>query len=143
MANEKERIIKMLEDGKITADDAAKLLAALGEETVTNNNNNNARPRAANNPDFKGKKLRVIVNSDGDENVKVNVALPLALAKLADGIISNVIPKDVNKELEAQGINLTAINLGEIVDNLTDLDEDIVNVDVDGDETVKVRVYVE
>jgi hypothetical protein len=136
MANEKERIIKMLEEGKISADDAAKLLSLLGAE-------DEPKPKTSVNPALKGKKLRCIVDIDGDENVKVNVALPLALAKIADGIITNVIPKEATRELEAQGINLTAINLAEIVDNLTDLDEDIVNVDIDGDETIKVKVYVE
>jgi hypothetical protein len=138
MAAEKERIITMLEEGRITADDAAKLLAALGDE-----GGQSAGTPPSGNPNLKGKKLHVIVNSDGDENVKVNVALPLALAKLADGILSNVIPKDVSKELEAQGINLAAIDLGAIVDSLTELDEDLVNVEVDGEESVKVRVYVE
>jgi hypothetical protein len=139
MASEKERIINMLEEGKITADDAAKLLAAIGEPEPKKP----AEERKPLNPDLKGRKLRVIVDVDGEDNVKVNVALPLALAKIADSIITNVIPKEASKELEAQGINLAAINLSEIVDNLTDLDEDIVNVDIDGDETVKVRVYVE
>jgi hypothetical protein len=136
MANEKERIIRILEEGKISADDAAKLLAALGEGDAP-------KQKASENPDMKGRKLRCIVDVDGDENVKVNVALPLALAKIADGIITNVIPKEATRELEAQGINLTAINLGEIVDTLTDFDEDIVNVDISGDENIKVKVYVE
>jgi hypothetical protein len=142
MSNEKERIINMLDEGKINAEDAAKLLGALGD----NSESGEPKPKVSDNPALRGKKLRVNVDIKGEdrEKVDVNIALPLALAKVASGIITNVIPKEVNKELEAEGINLGALNLGEIVDALTDTDEDIINVDIDGDggEKVKVKVYV-
>jgi hypothetical protein len=145
MANEKEKIIAMLEEGKINADDAAKLLYALGEPQP-------GKPQAesygsaVNNPDLKGKKLRVKVEGTEAEtgDIRVNVAVPLALAKLADGIITNVVPKEANKHLKDQGIDLSSLNLGEIIDTLTDIDEDIVNIDINSDgEPMKVRVYVE
>ena len=147
--NEKATILAMLDNGKISAEEAARLIEALNDgETVTSNNNNNANRPAGRpvNPALKGKKLRVKVEGSMDEmqNVHVNVALPLSLARIADGIISNVIPKEVNKELEDQGISLKSLNLGEIVDALTDADEDIVNVNVEMDgKPVMVRVYVE
>ncbi|MDR0326327.1 MAG: hypothetical protein LBI19_09565 [Oscillospiraceae bacterium] len=150
--SEKEKILELLENGKITAEEAAGLFGALGLNTVTSNNNNNAR--RPENPALKGKKLRVKVegamsadDEDDDvdiERINVNVALPLSLAKIADGILSNVIPKEVSKELEAEGINLKGLNLGEIVDALTDTDEDIVNVDMMmNGKPMLVRVYVE
>jgi hypothetical protein len=139
MSNEKEKIVSMLETGKISAEDAVRLLAVLGE-------GDESKPKASVNPELKGRKLRVIVDGSVDdlENIKVNVAVPLALAKIADGIINNVIPKEVSKELVREGIDLSALNIGGIVDSLTDLDEDIVNVDMEKEgKGFKVRVYVE
>lgn len=139
MATEKEKVLKMLEDGKVTPEDATRLLQALGEEP-------DKRTGETRNIDLKGKKLRIKVQGDMEDarNLNVDVAVPLALAKLADGIVANVVPKDVNKGLEDQGINLKGLNLGELVEHLSDLDEDLVNVSVDTDEgPIKVRVYVE
>ena len=151
MANEKERIIKMLEDGKIDAEDAARLLEALNIESGGRPPRTASHAQSFNTgddtpPELKGKKLRVRVEGSMEEmeGINVNVAVPLALAGLVDNIITNVIPKDVNKELEAQGIDLKALNLGGIVGALSDIDEDIVNVDLNKDDKeLKVRVHVE
>ena len=152
MASEKERIVKLLEDGKISAEDAARLLEALGERggeaprQMPGGDNREAGRPLSDNPELKGKKLRVKVMGSMEEmeGVNVNVAVPLALAGLVDNIITSVIPKEVSKELESEGINLKGLNLGGLVGALSDLDEDIVNVDLDKDgKELKVRVHVE
>ena len=149
MSNEKEKIVAMLDAGKISPEDALRLLEALDAK--------NPKPspsvaKAEVNPSLKGKKLRVKVDGnisdiEGAEGVgviNVNVAVPLALAKIADDIISNVIPNEVSKELASEGIDLKALNIGGIIDTLTDLDEDIVNVDIERKgKPLTVRVYVE
>ena len=149
MANEKEKIIEMLEEGKISAEDASKLLSALGEAPDAASQPSGGYDAQRTNQSLKGKKLRVTVEGiseeDGEiQDIHVNVAVPLVLAKLADGIISNVVPKEANKQLKEQGIDLGSLKLGEIVEALTDLDEDIVNVDIVSEgKPMKVRVYVE
>ncbi len=147
MTSEKEKIIAMLEEGKINAEDAAKLLTALGEAPATAAQSSGGYDAQKQN--MKGKKLRVTVEGISEEeretqDIHVNVAVPLVLAKLADGIVSNVVPKEANAQLKEQGIDLSSLKLGEIVDALTDIDEDIVNVDIVSDgNPMKVRVYVE
>ncbi|MDR1693434.1 MAG: hypothetical protein LBR72_08770, partial [Oscillospiraceae bacterium] len=116
MASEKDKIIAMLEEGTISPDDAAKLLTALGEtehDSAPSVPAQSADPKRA--AELKGKKLRVLVEgaTDDDGDINVNVAVPLVLAKLVDGIITNVVPKEVNKELKGQGIDLSALKLGE------------------------------
>ncbi|MFQ7280865.1 MAG: hypothetical protein ACLRP7_01105, partial [Christensenellales bacterium] len=74
----------------------------------------------------------------------VNECFPLVLDRYADIIFSNCVPKDVRGELKDKGIDLTALNIGAIVDMFETLEEDIVNVDLDQDGSVmKVRVYVD
>lgn len=69
METEKLRILKMLEDKKITADEAAKLIDALDRA--------DSRPSER---DLKRRWIHVRVEQDGDETV--NIRVPLALLKL-------------------------------------------------------------
>ncbi len=74
--NEKMEILKMLEQGKINAEEAQKLLEALGDgsqESIkmpTMNNN------------LKGKMFRIRILAKDDDNVEVNVNVPISLLKL-------------------------------------------------------------
>ena len=120
---ERIRILKMLEEGKINAEEAEKLLQSIDKKIKTGKECCAVAPG-------KGKKLRIRV--DGDE--KVNVSIPLSLAKLA----ANFIPKEQQKTMEESGLDLNTI-LGHI-EELEATGEDLVNVD---SEDVKVRVYIE
>lgn len=138
MPNEKERIVKLLEDGKITADDAAKLLAALGGDE----SGSDARGGT---PPPKDKKLRCVVEIEGDENVNINLALPLEVAKIAEGIISSIIPDEAAERLETRGIHIKTLDLGAIVGGMTGggSGDDIINVKIEGDEDIRVKVYMD
>jgi hypothetical protein len=68
MNEEKHRILKMLEEGKISADQAARLMEALDKS--------DSRPREN---DIKRKWLHIRVQEDGRD--KVNMRVPLALLK--------------------------------------------------------------
>lgn len=144
MHEEKKKVLDILAQGNITAEEAARLLDCLDEETIS-------APRAeavhqqGNNANLRGKKLRVKVDGVAEGNkVDVNVSVPLVLARYADHIIASCVPADVNKDLASKGIDLRQLNIGQIVDTIESLDEDIVNVDVEQDDTdIKVRVYVE
>lgn len=121
------RILKMLEDGKINAEEAEKLLQSIDKKVKVGKECCAIIPG-------KGKKLKIRVESKEGGNEKVNVSIPLSLAKL----VANFIPKEQQKSMEESGVDLNTI-LGHI-EELEATGEDIVNVD---SENEKVRIYIE
>jgi hypothetical protein len=118
---ERKRILKMLEEGKINAKEAEELL-----ESIESKKEKTLKPKT------RGKKLKIQVDSeDGD---KVNISIPLSLAR----IMSSFIPKSQGNSLKEKGIDIETI-LNHI-DELEDIDEDIVNIEAEGE---KVRIYIE
>lgn len=94
MSEERMRILKMLEDGKITADEAAKLLSAM-ETAGTKSPGGGAR-----------KVLHVEIHGEGEEKPKVNVNVPLELIKVGLGLI----PKEARSKMEEKGIDLEKLS---------------------------------
>ncbi|TCL55242.1 hypothetical protein EDD76_11682 [Kineothrix alysoides] len=145
--SEQQKILEMIEKGQITAAEGMELLEALNEtkeaeivhqiETVTTRR--------------KYKFLKVKVTSDNNSvNVNVNVPIRLltTISEIADKM-TNVVPADARREMEAKGIDISSIDFAKIIDeviNGTLDDPDIVDVEV-WDEShnamVKVRVYVD
>jgi hypothetical protein len=72
---ERMKILKMLEKGKIKAEEAARLLEAVGE--------GGAEPAAGPAAKGRGKTLHIRVFRGGSERPNVNVNVPLSLAKWA------------------------------------------------------------
>lgn len=137
---DKTRILNMVSEGKITVDEASILLDALNkkekisEEPIAMKGKQGRKPT----------KLRV--NIDANENSKkskVNVNIPLSLVKTLGPIISKNLPKEAKEEMDKKGVDLVAImnSIDEFIEAAGE--EDIVNVDIEGDEPAKVRVYVE
>ncbi|MEL7569917.1 MAG: hypothetical protein AAGU14_05080 [Eubacteriaceae bacterium] len=137
---DKTRILNMVSEGKITVDEASILLDALSkkekiaEEPIAMKGKQGRKPT----------KLRV--NIDANENSKkskVNVNIPLSLVKTLGPIISKNLPKEAKEEMDKKGVDLVAImnSIDEFIEAAGE--EDIVNVDIEGDEPAKVRVYVE
>ena len=124
--DEKKRILEMLEKGKITAEEANELLEAIGE----NENSVISKPKETNKVKSKSPKFRVIIKTNEGDNV--NISIPLKLAKIS----RNVVPKSARAEMEEAGIDFDAL-----LDNLDEFDEDIVNIETeDGD---IIRVFIE
>ena len=137
MNTQRDKILEMLQDGRVSAQEAAQLLDSLEQPPVL---------PVERRPNMQGKKLRVIVNGDAEEmkNINVNVSVPLALARVVDTILETCIPNVAADELKKQGIDLRSFHIGDVLNTLESLDEDLVNVDIDSDKTkMKVRVYVE
>lgn len=145
MNENRKRILEMLAAGKINADDAERLLAALEKESSTPE----AGGDTAAHPKAWPKYLRVVVESqeahDGRGPSKVNVRVPFQLLR-AGVKLTSVIPPHarmkVNDALHQQGIDLDLSelkpeNLEELIYQLKEL-----TVDID-DESSKVRVYCE
>ncbi len=141
MSDNQKRILDMLAEGKITADEAQKLLAAIGS-----GGDEAKSPPPTHSPKY----LRVVVvpNPDApetDDVKRVNVRVPVALIRA--GIkFTSLIPAEasdqVNEALKEKGIdfdvrNLKPEDLEELIMALHDLEVDVQH----GQE--KVHVYVE
>lgn len=135
---EKKQIMDMLQEGKLTAEQAEKLLKALdgGSESRQESKNetrsvtvNDGKPGSR----LKGKFKVEVESADGDN---VMVTLPLMLAKLA----LSMMPADKMSEIKSSGVDLAQI-VNNIEDFIDMIDEDIVNVEsANGD---RVRVYIQ
>jgi DNA-binding transcriptional MerR regulator len=106
MQDERMQILKMLEQGDVSAEEAARLLDALGGG------------REAGGPG-RGKRLRIEITEPDTGKKKVNLKLPLGLARIA----TKFIPANKKKELAQEGIDLdevlsqvTCENFGKLVD---------------------------
>lgn len=150
MNEHRRQILQMLSEGKINADEAERLIAAMEQPTSSfssadSGSSTTSRPRP--------KYLRVVVDSEDDGGhegpTKVNVRVPMQLLR-AGVRLAGLIPAQAlhraNDAMHAKGvpIDLTQIkpeNLEELVEQLNDL-----TVDVDQKDAyakVKVRVFCE
>lgn len=142
MSEDRRTILNMLSQGKITPEEAERLLAAVEAGCGAAR----AEP-TADAPKAKPKYLRVAVDTDKHgEPTRVNVRVPMQLLR-AGVRLSSIIPPEarerVNEAMRRQGhtsFDLNSLkpeNLEELVEQLNDL-----TVDVDQDHT-KVRIYCE
>ena len=140
--DEKQKILKMVEDGKITAQDALELLEAIGkDEKIT--------PPEPKKPHGKKKMFRIRIDAQGDESgkgrAKVNVNIPIDVAKKLTSL-TKVIPASAKSEMEKEGFNIDELNLNELLEAIEngDMDESIVDIDADGEDgAAKVKIYVD
>lgn len=142
MSEEQHKILEMVADGRISVEEAEKLLGALVKEERSSA----AEPRKDPGTTSKLKYLRVLVEPkpDNPEGDKVNIRVPLNLIraglKLAAFIPKNVQGK-VDEALSEQGFDfnldkITPKDLEELMIHLNDL-----TVDVEGKE--KIRIFCE
>lgn len=136
MQEERKKILEMVADGKISIDEAERLLNALEQDAESEDHLKFAGEK-------KPRYLRIVVepkpeNPNGD---RVNIRVPINLIR-AGLKWASFIPKHSQKKvgdalrekgLEMDFSNITAEDLDELIVNLNDL-----QVDVDGEEVVKV-----
>ncbi|MGA3132781.1 MAG: hypothetical protein ABSD59_18395 [Terracidiphilus sp.] len=153
MNENRRQILEMLAAGKITADEAEKLLAALEPDTTATAGAFTGKipssdASSASTVKTHAKYLRVMVESaEYGGPTTVNVRVPMQLLR-AGVRLASLIPKQAHDQLDAtlsrHGVPLTLSqikpeNLEELIDHLEDL-----TVDVDAkDEKAKVRVFCE
>jgi hypothetical protein len=137
MNENRRQILEMLATGKITADEAERLISAIETEPQPASTGAKTKP----------KYIRVVVddNGKGTGTTKANIRVPMQL--LRSGVkLAALIPlqaqEHVNSALHDHGVafDLSQINpknLEELIDQLDEL-----TVDVD-DKDVKVRVFCE
>ncbi|HEX4285058.1 MAG TPA: hypothetical protein VHZ28_08185 [Terracidiphilus sp.] len=157
MNENRRQILEMLATGKITAEEAERLLAALEPDTSASSRSYAASPSAgslaAGEPKARAKYLRVQVEADESTTglkgqTTVNVRVPMQLLR-AGVRLAGLIPKQAHDQLDEalskHGVPITLSqikpeNLEELIDHLEDL-----TVDVDGKDgnTTKVKVFCE
>jgi hypothetical protein len=116
--DERPRVLKLLEDKKITADEAARLLDAMAETPGT------LRPKF----------LKVKVHDKATGKLKVNVVVPVALVRWG----MQFVPESAQMKLNKQNISFD-----QIADALEhDFQGKLVDVD-DEEDGEKVEVYLE
>jgi len=136
MNEERKKVLEMLADGKISVDEAERLINALENKTTETSPQTALTETLDNLPRY----LFVKVDSvDGD---KVNIRVPLKLVKA--GIkLKALLPQDaqdkINIKLNEKGINLDDFkteNFKDILDALTEFE-----LNVDEKKGDKVRIY--
>lgn len=126
-AEERLKILKMIQDGLITAEEGAKLLKALASSSQK------ARPRQPTVHLGGARWLRVRVTDMATGKSKVNVNLPLKLVDAGINIAAQFVPKDV----ELEGL-MAAVNEA-IGDNLVGKIVDV----IDGEDREHIEVFIE
>ncbi len=135
MNEERKKILEMLADGKITADEADRLLTAISQ----NSQNSTAETSRTSLPKY----LRVMVEPgpESEKADRVNIRVPLKLIR-AGLKLASLIPKNaqdkVNQALNEKGIDadLSKIKPEDLDEIIRQLDD--ISVDVEGKETVKI-----
>lgn len=139
MNEEKKKILEMIQEGKISASEGLELLQALEETEEKANQGQRVGSPAAK------RFLRVRVYAAN--STKVNVNIPLGLLRVASkfaGVGMKFIPEEARQEMAKKGIDLTQIDVGELLQAIEQglTDEKLVDVDVDDPLEGKVRVEV-
>ncbi|MCP4704194.1 MAG: DUF2089 domain-containing protein [candidate division Zixibacteria bacterium] len=156
MSEERRRILAMLGEGKITADEAEELLDAIDEQkkreepkpkqTDINVGFSNSETDESGTKAKKPKFLRIMVDSKKNgKDEKVNIRIPMMLLRAGVKLTSIVPGKardKINDKLSAEGIdidvnNLDSKSLDEIVTGLGSM-----CIDVDDDDE-KVKIFCE
>jgi hypothetical protein len=142
MSEETRRVLEMLSQGKITVEEADRLMQAVGVAR--------AEPVSAPGPDGQSPKprfFRITVNKSGKEGRKaetVNVRVPMSVVRggLRLGSIIPGLGNRLTHRLREKGIDLdlSKIDANELEAMLKDLGE--LRIDVDGDDA-QVRICCE
>ncbi len=126
-AEERMKILKMIQENRITADEGAKLLKALTASSQKPKHQHTIRPAGG------ARWLRVRVTDMASGKSKVNVNLPLKLVDAGLNIAAQFAPEDI----DVAGL-MDAVNEA-IDDNLMGKIVDV----VDGEDGEHIEVFIE
>ncbi len=137
MSEERARILDILAGGKITPEEAGRLIDALDDASPTGPAPSEAATGPRSNPRF----LYVKVTSEAGDNV--NVKVPLGLVRSGLRLTSLIPPQameQMNRSMGEHGItlDLSSLKSDDIEDLIQSLGEMEVNVDSKNGDNVKV-----
>ncbi|MDD8025137.1 MAG: hypothetical protein PHI34_01395 [Acidobacteriota bacterium] len=142
MNEERRKILDMLAQGKITVDEAEKLLAAIGEPVT--GSSSEPSPETGGRRTWKYLRVQVDPGPGSDSGDRVNIRVPFKLIR-AGLKFAAFIPRDahdkVNQAFKDKGmdIDLAKISPQDLEDLVSNLDD--MTVEVDGKD--KVRIFCE
>jgi hypothetical protein len=137
MSVETRKVLEMLAAGKITAEDAERLLdklAAVKEPAESGATENQESPSAASTRKY----LRVVV--ENGEGKDVNMRVPLSFVRSGVGLIG-VLPPRVAQKLTDKGFNLDVLS-GLSGDKLNEVLNELC-VDIDSNDGKHVHIFCE
>jgi hypothetical protein len=131
MSVESKKILEMLAAGKITADEADKLLEKIAAPA-------SAEPAPEDSSTAKPRFMRIVVDRPGHD--QVNIRMPLSFMRTKTNLLA-VLPPRVNEKLTELGIDLAAVSAmdpkqwASAVENM--------NIDIEKGNGKKVRIFCE
>lgn len=146
MSNERVQILTMLKDGKITVEEAEKLLTAVGEEKQSSG----AKADGVE-PPKSLKYLRIIEKREGtgeeDYERQLNIRIPLALLR-AGAKLHSVLPANAREKVESalrekwSGVGKNLLETGDIELITKALSEEGISVEIDRPDK-KISIFCE
>ena len=152
MSDNKKKILEMLEEKKINADEAYRLISAIDSgETEQRDTEGESQPRPETGIKARPKYLRVTVtpgdkHQDPEHADRVNVRVPMSLIRAGIKLTALIPPEALDKAntaLKDKGINfdvrsIKTEDIEELIDALGDME-----VDVETAKGEAVKVFVE
>jgi SHOCT-like domain len=138
MSAERKKILEMLAEGKISAEDAERLLDKISASAPETTPAGAAQPAETGAPPKKLRYLRIQVERPGEDNV--NVRVPLAFTRTGSRLLA-VLPRRVSDRLSEQGIDLAALSMLNDEDLAKALEE--LHVDIEKGNGKKVKIFCE
>jgi hypothetical protein len=130
---ERKKVLEMLAGGKITAEDAEKLLDAL--DAAAPGGSGSSESGVSGSPAKKHRYLRIVVDKPGEAPKNVRIALPFAGSKLLHVLPPNIVDRLNEFGFDVKNLNSTA---AEDILNLEQL-----NIDVEKENGKRVRIFCE
>ena len=123
-SEERMKILKMINDGKITAEEGAQLLTALTQRSE--------KPKKSGGRSLTGQFLRVKVTDMSTGKTKVNVNVPMKLVDAGLNIAAQFTPEMENAQMmDAVKEALSENMRGKIVDVVDEEDQEHVEIFID------------
>jgi polyhydroxyalkanoate synthesis regulator phasin len=139
MNEQRKQILEMLAEGKITADEAERLIAALERSVDESPAEGEARRKAP-------KYLRVLVDERAEgEQARVNVRIPLQLLRAGVRLASLIPPSALNQANDQLARSGVPIDLTQLKpEHIEDLIEHLADMSIEVEEaTANVHVFCE
>jgi hypothetical protein len=124
-SEERMKILKMVEEGKISAEDGSKLLAALSESRKS------AAPPAAVGLGAEARWFRVRVTDLATGKTKVNVNIPMGLVNVGIKMGARFAPGLEGEQMEAVAEALRSGAVGKIIEAIDEEDGERVEIFVE------------
>jgi len=141
MSVETRKVLEMLAEGKINAEQADKLLEKLSaqpEHESKREDSSSSSSEASSTQPSKPRFLRIVVDKQGQE--PLNVRIPLAFARSASNLLA-VLPSRVKEKLSEQGMDLSKAGVFDL-SKWMNLAEDM-PLDIDEGHGRKVKIFCE